>query len=660
MSATPGRLDDGLEGLTGTEILSEVAPGVRYRIGHRVGEGAMSVAFYATREGDLGSCPVVVKVLRPAFVESLGPTAGLIVRKEAIALGRLNERVPPTPFVVRFIDTGALPTERTGRRVELPWLAVEYVHGGPEGTTLNDRVLHSVRVTGHAFDPARAANAIAALASGIVAVHEVGVIHRDLKPDNVLCCGFGDAEIFKIADFGVARPQGMQATFGGMIVGTLGYAAPELTAMDPKSIGPWSDVFSLASVIYFLLTGEDYFRVSTPAAAILAAVAPERRSIRDAPGLCPELAARAEACRSIDFALACATSAKPENRPQRGDAVAAMILPWLASPRRAAQPSRQKRLDAALASDEVTEVRGYRFVTLHRPSRGPAVRAVAWDGDGKCLAATSDGLAFWDGTALRPVSAPELPSPHGIRFVRRIGPGRWLVGGDDATVATYTPEGVVDVLRLEGHAVRFDNLSGELDDLAVLVGSSDESPTVLCALAARRWLKPLPLEDVASLMSVARFEDERWLLAGRAMDGQGYVGLYSPLDWEVVRIPTPQVRAYLASAGLPERGIGVASGANGAVIWVEGGVATLEHVEGGHDLSATAVDGLGRGWVAGLGRIWVRRTVERADGGRAPHWECVYRDVAWEAPIVSLFADVGSVVAMTADGGIVEGQLVGR
>src|SRR5690606_4025774 len=109
----------------------------------------------------------------------------------------------------------------------VPWIALEYVHGGSEGTTLSQRVLHAIRHTSHAFDPHRAASLVEALGGGLCAVHEVGVIHRDIKPDNVLCCGFGDEEIFKIADFGVARPAGLTATFGGLVVGTLGYAAPE-------------------------------------------------------------------------------------------------------------------------------------------------------------------------------------------------------------------------------------------------------------------------------------------------------------------------------------------------------------------------------------------------------------------------------------------------
>src|SRR5215475_10374591 len=110
----------------------------------------MGIAFYAVREGAEGVTPAVLKVVKPDIVGTAGPTAMLMIQKEAIALGRLNERVPPTPFVVRFMDTGTVTPRNLG--VELPWIAIEYVHGGVEGPTLEERVRYSVRNTRYAFD----------------------------------------------------------------------------------------------------------------------------------------------------------------------------------------------------------------------------------------------------------------------------------------------------------------------------------------------------------------------------------------------------------------------------------------------------------------------------------------------------------------------------
>ncbi|MEZ4314835.1 MAG: serine/threonine-protein kinase [Polyangiaceae bacterium] len=657
-SVPPANSDDALRELLGAEVPSEVAPGVKYRLLSRIGQGAMSVAFYAVRISAEGSTPVVMKVLRPWFVHQAGPTAALIVQKEAVALGRLNERVPPTPFVVRLIDTGTTGIAHGNARLDLPWVVVEYVHGGAEGTTLSDRVEHSLRTTGFAFDSQRAAHVTECLCQGLLAVHEVGVIHRDLKPDNVLCCGFGDDEIFKIADFGVARPTGVQATFGGMIVGTLGFAAPELITNDPRAIGAWSDVFSLAAVLFYALTGEEYFDVSNTGELMQAAVSPRRRSIRDTKGLSPEIRENDGACRAIDYALLCATSARTDHRPQRADALGAMIGPWLrAEPRRPSLAAR--RLTSIRDADEVTQRVDLSWTTAKGGRPGQIIRSVAWDGDGRGLAATNQGLAFWNGSSWVGANVEGLPNPGGIRFVRRLGAGRWLVGGDDATLATVTTSGISEVRRLRDDGTRFDFVSGELEDLAVLVRVAHGEPPTLCAMIGRRWLRPLQLDDVAVLSSLSRIDDAKWLLAGRGTDGRGFAAVYLPLEWEILRLTTPQVRAFLGSAGLQDSQIGLATGADGAVVWSHGGVLSTETIEGGHDLSAATLDAVGRGFAAGLGRIWMHQTLVPADGVQPPvgRWDLIYEDRSWTAPIVSLFTDLGTVIAMTADGGIIEGHI---
>ena len=650
--------DDALENLIGAIVPSEVLPGVGYRIVWRVGEGAMSVVFYAIRMTSQGEGPVVVKVLRPSFVQRAGPTAALIIKKESIALGRLNERVPPTPFVVRFIDTGTFGVTIGERRVDLPWVVVEYVHGGAEGTTLSERVDHSLRVTGSAFDPARAAHVVECLASGLVAVHEVGVIHRDLKPDNVLCCGFGAAEIFKIADFGVARPTGI-ATFSGAIVGTPGFVAPELTAGDPKAIGPWSDIFSLAAVIFYVLTGEEYFLAKSPGEAIMQAVSPARRSILDTQGLSPELRRNEQACRAIDFALGCASSAKIDARPRRADAVAAMLLPWLHV--EAPRPSLMaRRLDQIREDDDPTQVQRWTWTALRNAVQGMVVRSVAWDADGRAMAATGHGVAFWNGDGWRDVGLAGFPNPSGIRFVQRVAAGEWLIGGDGATFATIGAAGVTDVRTLQpGNITRFDRISGDFDDLAVLVGAASSGPPHLCARSGKRWLKPVALPDVAVVTSLARIEDARWIVAGRHAEGDGFAAIYAPLEGELLRLPGPSVRAYLSSSGLWDRATGIVTGADGAVIWRQGLHVTNEIVPGGHDLSASGIDAVGRGWAASAGKIWLRRTSSiSARAMTTARWDCIWDEPRWAMPIVSLFTDLGVVIGMTAEGGVIEGRVL--
>jgi serine/threonine protein kinase len=640
--------DDSLATAVGGSIPSEVVPGVVYSLLAPVGQGAMAVAFYALRVAPEGECPVVIKVLRPWFVRQLGSTAALTVKKEAIALGRLNERVPATPFVVRFIDTGVVPVQHGSDRLELPWVAVEYVHGGVEGTTLAERVEHAIRSTGHGFDGARAAHLVECLANGLSAVHDVGVIHRDVKPENVLCCGYGDEEIFKIADFGVARPEGVAATFAGMVVGTLGYAAPELAAMDARAIGPWSDVFSLAGVIYFVLTGEDYFQVGSPGEAIVAAVDPARRSIRDSALLSPDLRAREQACRSIDYALSRASSAKTEERPSSLE-LAGMIVPLLREqPRWARTTARRGGAPPPTPGADASE---FTWTTLRHPGIGRVIRSVAWDGDGKCMAATSEGLSFWNGGSWEDAKLDAAGLRAGVHFVQRVAAGTWIVGGEQATYAMVSAEGVLEVRQGLDPTVRFHLLSGNIEDLAVLVGASPDGPPTLYGLTAGRWLKPMPLEDVAALTSAARVEDARWLLVGRGVDGQCFAALYSPLDWDIERLPARDARAFLACAGRVDLGVGIATGTAGAVaLWGANGL-HQGFLDRSVDISAAGIDAAGRSWVAGAGHIWTLDPRNTQAG-----FQLVWSEPSFPAPVVSLFTDLGGLLAMTADGGIVEGR----
>jgi serine/threonine protein kinase len=643
--------DDELACLVGRDMPSQLRPDVTYRVGRTLGRGGMAIAFLAARATAEGQAPVVLKIVRPSVVRASGEHAALLVRKEAVALGRLNERVPPTPFVVRLVDAGALSATRANRPLELPWLALEYVHGGAWGTTLSERVQHSVETTGAAFDPRRAARAIECMAAGLGAVHEVGVVHRDLKPDNVLCCGFGDDEIFKLADFGIARPKGVAATLAGFRVGTPGYAAPELLGTDHTEIGAYTDVFALAATIFGLLTGEPYFRLQTPADEYLLPRAPERRSVRDVATTSPELLASEAACRGIDRVLAQATSARPEDRPPSGEALAALLLPWLHGDSRKARAS---RVSLPLVHVPTASER-WVWSPLQLPRHDRVVRSVAWDGDGRCMAATDHGLSFWDGTTWRDVSLAGLPYPEGVRFVQRVAPGAWMVGGDGGTFALYTTQGVEEVTRSSDPSVRFELMSGDLDRIAVVVGTADGRPPTLYAMVARYWLRPLPLPDVAIVSALARVDATRWLLTGRATDGTGWAAVYAPLDWEVRRLPAPPTRAFLATGSQPDRQIGLATGADGTIVWLEGDRATSEAIAGGFDLSAASVDATGGGWAGAAGHIWRRHAGASGEPGV---WQCVWQDASHlPAPVKSIFTDVGLTLAVTADGGVLLGRV---
>jgi hypothetical protein len=576
---------------------------------------------------------------------SAGPNATKVAVKEAVALGRLNERVPPTPYVVRLLEAASTTAEWQGDALDLPWLVLEYVHGGPAGTTLTERVASTVQATGYAFDSARAMRAVHCLGLGLAAVHEVGVIHRDLKPDNVLCCGAGPDEIFKVADFGIARPVGVAATFHGGAIGTIGYVPPEVIDGTAPGIGPWTDVFALASMTYFLLTSEEYFKAGSLVEAVAQVMAPMRRSLLDAPRLSPDLRDREVACRAIDAALAQATDRRPEQRHQSAPALSAAIMPWLRT-----DSWRQRSTARPTATLAPPPIAAWSWLVRRRAADDLVVRSAGWDADGTCLVATTRGIAFWDGTRLREAPSTGLPSPRSVRFVTRVSTGRWLVACDASTFAMYTQHGVREVMRFSDESPRLELFSGDIGDLAVGVGRSQDGLCML-ALSGRRWLRPLPVPEVAAVVATARVEDTKWLVVGRDAQGCGWAALYSPLEWELERLDVPVTRAMLACAADMQTGAAVAVGAEGVVVSVSSGAVVPERLPHLFDASAAAVDPSGGAWVAGAGRIARRQGAPGAES-----WEVVWEDSRETVPIVSLFADTGLLVAITADGAVFEGR----
>jgi len=636
--------DEMMRAVVGSEIPSEVAPDVLYKIEQILGKGGMSVAFLATRRASDGDSRVVVKLLRPPMVRKLGASVSNLVRKEAVALGRLNERTPPTPFVVRLVDTGEVDAVWGELAVKLPWIAIEYVHGGPLGTTLVQRVKQSLKQSHHAFDARRAAHAVECIASGLAAVHEVGVIHRDLTPNNVLCTGAASDELFKIADFGVARPEGVHATIDGQVRGTPGFAAPELAVGDDGNLGPWTDVFSFGATIFYLLTGELLF--ASRGEVLRTLETPTRRSILECTGLAPELRDNLRVCKSIDLVLAWATAGKVDARLTEALALSAMILPHLQNVRPKPQPLRSympPRPEPAAANEA-----RWAWSILKRASADLHVRSVGWDGYGRSLAATSEGLAFWDGRDWRRIAEGGIAARRGFRFVRRIGPGRWVLVGDDPLLLIYGSKGVEGEVEAPRHTQGMSAIAGDLDDVTVLVSTNESDVPCLTTYVTQRWLKSLPLPGVGSVSSISRFDESRFIVCGRKTAGGAWAALYSALDWEIEEIEVPDgVPAYIACASHVRRETAIIVGANGSVLTREGAQVKYTSIPGDPFLSAVALDPFGRSWCATAGKLFVC-----GDAG----WTLAWEEPSAVSPVVSLLVDAGLCIAVTADGMLIEGR----
>jgi hypothetical protein len=211
----------------------------RYEILSRLGGGGMAEVHLA-RDEHLGR-DVALKLLK----EQLAGDEMFLKRflREARSAATLNH-----PNVVQVYDQRR---SEDGRY----YIAMEYVPGG----TLKQRIVRK-----GALDPAEATRLGAQVAEALQAAHARGVIHRDVKSQNVLLSAAGDA---KVADFGIARAaDATTLSSPGSILGTAKYMSPEQAVGDP--VGPASDLYSLGVVLYEMLTGELPFEADDFAQAL--------------------------------------------------------------------------------------------------------------------------------------------------------------------------------------------------------------------------------------------------------------------------------------------------------------------------------------------------------------------------------------------------------
>jgi serine/threonine protein kinase len=203
----------------------------RYEVLRLIGEGAMGRVFCA-HDPVLGR-DVAVKLLRDDLPVPRDVREGLLarMRNEARAAARVAH-----PNLVTLHDMGEDP------QVGL-YLVFEYV----EGPTLKQRLLEGPLSAG---DTARLARE---LGSALTCAHNEGIVHRDVKPENVILSRTGG----KIADFGIARIPNSTLTHAGGLMGTPAYSAPE--TFGGKNFSPASDQFSLAALLYEALRGERAF-----------------------------------------------------------------------------------------------------------------------------------------------------------------------------------------------------------------------------------------------------------------------------------------------------------------------------------------------------------------------------------------------------------------
>jgi len=269
-----------------------------YRLLKRVGEGG-TASVYRAEHPKRGLC--AVKILRERMRKD--PTAVKRFLREAGYGSRVQH-----PAVVRTYDYG----EEDG----LDYLALEWAAGEP----LSEFVHRSGPLA-----PELVVHVISQLAGGLSAAHGVGIIHRDLKPENII---YDPAtRNVKLLDFGIARDAEADVadrlTRTGFFVGTLNYVAPE--ALSGELVDEAADIYSLATIAYYLLTGQHPYPGRSPRELFQQLLTQDPLPLNDAAG-------HRKFDRNLEASVMVGLNRDPKSRPPTVEALAAGMRLALESP----------------------------------------------------------------------------------------------------------------------------------------------------------------------------------------------------------------------------------------------------------------------------------------------------------------------------------------
>ena len=408
----------------------KIAAGVKvgpYEVIEQVGRGGMATVFKAYQPAL--ERHVAIKVLPEFLAEDIQFRERF--RREAVAIAKLRH-----PGILAVYDHGELEGQ--------PYIVTEFVEGG----TFADEL-------GRPISVGRALAVLATVASALDYAHERGVLHRDVKPSNILVSKDGAAVL---GDFGLARMMASneRLTRLDMVVGTPEYMSPEQCA--GKETGAASDQYALGVVAFEALTGHVPYHAETPAAVMLAQM---QSPLPDPRGENPSLST------AIDLALERALAKEPANRfPTCGafvqalEATVAQPAAPVPSPAAVASPAVAPTATAPAAAKAPAS-----FLRGRRPLLISAAILVVLVGLAGTVYAISNGRP----TKNAAVTTTPSPGPaHGsLIYEAKLSPSAWSTGGapspNPAGSATVTYGTSID-LKIQKDGA---GLSGEFDGPAL-------------------------------------------------------------------------------------------------------------------------------------------------------------------------------------------------
>ncbi len=360
-----------------SQSLDEHLVGDRFELGEKLGEGAMGAVYRAVDRSTERPC--AVKVLHRALVTSREYVSRF--RREALAASRFRHEA-----AVRVIGAGVTNDG-------LPFIAMDLVEG---------RTLREILDAEKRLETGRACNIAEQLLRALGAAHQRGIVHRDMKPDNVRVVVDADGiERPKILDFGVVKfiggdgadVEGAVKTKTGVVVGTPKYMAPEQIRGEP--IDGRADVYAVGAMLYEMLAGEPPFVADD----VVGFVAMHLRA--EVPPLL-QRAPDADVPPELDVAVLHMLSKEPSARPADATALAAHIAQWAVEDPNAGLKERalKRAMAVVAASGVVSAVLGF----------------VVAGGIAPAVAASAIGLGAGAAAAAR-----YLPRPSVYGYAQRMG-----------------------------------------------------------------------------------------------------------------------------------------------------------------------------------------------------------------------------------------------
>jgi serine/threonine protein kinase len=267
--------------------------GGRYRLGRLLGAGGMGEVWLAYDE-DLGDRPVAIKMMRP----------GLLAEPEDAA-----RFVREMRLAARMQHPNIMTVYTTGTNDGVPFMVLEYL----EGSDLSKVEASAASGPAAILGPEGVARIGRDTCTALAHAHQLGVVHRDIKPGNLFLC---DSGLVKVTDFGIAKAaSGTRLTATGTLVGTVPYMAPEQWLGEPVSSA--NDVWAVGCVLYELLSGSLPRSYPTPSDYMAAAARGQRVAPLPVTGVPAWLSATVMEMLRPD----------PRDRPAAADCAALLVGP---------------------------------------------------------------------------------------------------------------------------------------------------------------------------------------------------------------------------------------------------------------------------------------------------------------------------------------------